>query len=578
MERHHIDFLVLAPLTIEIESLHSVFNPRTSGVEEQYGLKWWEAAVEGKSVKRLYVRYVELPRQGVLNAAVATTALITEWKPWCVASFGIAGGFLIDERLRRGDVVVPESVYYYEPAKDVPSPGATQSRGVSSDVAADLLVLSRNAALEEEREFRIVHPYLASGERKITYEHSNARLAILAVNDNILAVEMEAAGVAAAAKFCALATGSVRFLAVKGVSDAASGDAGDKNDEDRGKAAQFAALHLCDIVVRSTPLHHANTSRVIAEESRSRARSFLATFPSAFIEGDVDLLGLRRVMPPTKPKPSVIYHWNVRESELHWVDFANLLVLRRVSDLGFPIELLLNDQMIAQEQADSVRQGLASRVRAVVPRAQLNWYKNTYDTYKREIEDHAFAEGWDTAVQYEIVDIEPAQVTQYELWLKFVAWATADVSRCIIYVLRRNARLYDILRNFLSLHPFFLYRGLYTIGNIPAKDARDTVGIVEPPHYTGILAWLTRAGAAEASELARYLTLGQSDQSAVDDGSRLGRAKTELPLDPRLLARLELSDEYSRPALALLTAMCDWNATFFAKTEARPTEIERPLE
>ena len=68
---------------------------------------------------------VMLLGMGNEEAAVATTRVIQRWQPEHVLMVGIAGG--VPGKVALGDVVVTDSIYYYEPAKLKPRGERTKS-------------------------------------------------------------------------------------------------------------------------------------------------------------------------------------------------------------------------------------------------------------------------------------------------------------------------------------------------------------------------------------------------------------------------------------------------------------------
>src|SRR5437762_1379803 len=111
----HIDFLILAPLDLEIEALKEVFGEGFIRPADSPGS--CDYVIKGQS-EDLCVRILQLPRAGVLRSGVRATELLIQWKPRYVVSFGIAGGFTESGDVNLRDVVVGEGVFYYEPAKE----------------------------------------------------------------------------------------------------------------------------------------------------------------------------------------------------------------------------------------------------------------------------------------------------------------------------------------------------------------------------------------------------------------------------------------------------------------------------
>jgi nucleoside phosphorylase len=189
-----------------------------------------------------------LHSMGNLEAAHATSDLIREWNPRFVLVNGIAGG-ISRENQEFGDIVVSRSVVYYELAKIRTKDHEHRSRQFQADPSLldGILNLTGSGwrtrlpprpdgAVSDAFQPRIHIGPIASGEKVIA--------AIEAVNElkslqrDVVAIEMESAGVASAA-FSAVK--KVGFLAVRAICDFA--DAA-KNDRWQDYAAHSAASFL----------------------------------------------------------------------------------------------------------------------------------------------------------------------------------------------------------------------------------------------------------------------------------------------------------------------------------------------
>src|ERR1700722_4689305 len=124
-----VDYLILAPLDLEIRALRAAFNAETVDPRSYAdGTEYWAVTVARKHGQDpATIHIAQLKAQGVLNAAVTATRLLEEARPACIVSFGIAGGFIKtkDSDVELCDVVVADQpVIYYEPAKEGKRPEA----------------------------------------------------------------------------------------------------------------------------------------------------------------------------------------------------------------------------------------------------------------------------------------------------------------------------------------------------------------------------------------------------------------------------------------------------------------------
>lgn len=171
-------------------------------------------------------RVILMPLLGMgrVQAATATSDAITRWHPRYVILVGIAGG-VVASKVKLGDILVSDQIVDYELQKLTPTGpemrwevhradprlvGAT--RNFSSESWQGLMKTSRPIAGKPERH---IGP-IASGDKVIAF--SEVLTKYLDTWPRLIGVEMEAAGVTAAAFQAASLPG---FFMVRGVSDMA---------------------------------------------------------------------------------------------------------------------------------------------------------------------------------------------------------------------------------------------------------------------------------------------------------------------------------------------------------------------
>lgn len=197
-----------------------------------------------------------LSHMGNVESAQRTTQLIQHLQPANVFMVGIAAGFKFKVKL--GDVLVADQVFYYEEQKQKPSKNESRPRVY----AVDSLLLDRaknydetvwHELVESERpnepdnidKPRVHFAPIAAGEKVVADEAMANDLQ--RVHAKILGIEMESFGVAVAA---ANALERPRFLAIRGISDYANST---KNDDWHMYAADVAASFAVGFI-KSGPL------------------------------------------------------------------------------------------------------------------------------------------------------------------------------------------------------------------------------------------------------------------------------------------------------------------------------------
>jgi nucleoside phosphorylase len=208
------------------------------------------------SGERYTVVLVMLLKMGNDEAAVATTRLIHRWQPEFVLIVGIAGG--VPKKVDLGDVIVADSIYYYEMAKLTPRGeqqrpeyfvtsrllyGRSQAYE-ASEWKGEIDVERPTAALESSlptAHFGVI----AAGEKIIADSKTMPKL--LKANSKVIAIAMEGAGLARASLSHNPPPG---FLEIRGICDFANEE---KNDNWQPYAANAAAAFAVGLL-RSRPI------------------------------------------------------------------------------------------------------------------------------------------------------------------------------------------------------------------------------------------------------------------------------------------------------------------------------------
>lgn len=213
------DLLVVTALTKEYDAVVTALGASADGPSTRATL-----IDDGKSPWK--IRVLNLHEMGSVGAALKTAEAMRRTKPSHVVLAGICGG--IPGRSALVDVVVPESILYYEPGKVTPEglKGAYDSRRCDSESRTRISVLAKKlAGLNVLADGEI----MACGEKVIADEVTRDRL--VEAHRKLAAVDMESYGVVRAAGLR-----KVPVTVIKSVCDLSGAD---KSDDlhDRARAA-----------------------------------------------------------------------------------------------------------------------------------------------------------------------------------------------------------------------------------------------------------------------------------------------------------------------------------------------------
>jgi nucleoside phosphorylase len=244
-----VDFAIIVALRKEFEALKSYFPelaqiaPNTTSSRS-----YFRAMVPTRRGGSYRVIVTLLHSMGNLEAAHATADLIRVWNPRFILVNGIAGG-LLPEKQELGDVVISSTVVYYELAKIKEKNLERRNRQFQTDRrlldgALNLTDSAWRGRLPQRPDGKLssalrpaVHiGPIASGEKIIATIDAVRDLKSFQID--LIAIEMESAGVASAA-FSAVK--NVGFLASRAICDFADAS---KNDNWQEYAAHTAASFL----------------------------------------------------------------------------------------------------------------------------------------------------------------------------------------------------------------------------------------------------------------------------------------------------------------------------------------------
>lgn len=571
--RRWTDFLILAPLSLEIQALREALKFPLPPTGTWDHASYWSMDLRGSDERQIHIEVVQLQNQGILNTGVFSTKLILDLQPWCVVSFGIAGGFTGDD-IGIGDVLVPQEVIYYEPAKET-----RNKKSRTSNHSADSRRQSRmKPYVVDERIHRLcvgvgrasgvtgsgtlrTYP-LASGEKLISDVDAPTRQAITDINDKIFAVEMEAAGVAAAVTECASLV-ATKLLVVKGISDdagkgkrAKSRKAREVDETNRKVAAKNAANLLAETIKSACPdYEHLTPQRVERAALDKRTQHFCSAIPE-HLGHPINPIEAKRILRNTVRLPPVYYHWRILHGFFHWLDFCYLLVLRKLHDCGLPVYLLVTDDSEVTEAAKTQTRSIIDAV--FLNSANVKWYSEMTrdrDTYIGYAASQGFFGAIDDAVGEMSHDRGQTAKEQTRNWLYYIAWSAQPSRRCVVLAWDSHLHIYKQLMHVLSIDCLIVTRQTLTLGGKDGKRSEPGKSIViDPPCYGSIMTWLNSSpNPQEIMELGKYLSLGLSPNATDEDIKQLLQGRNICLDDVKRSDSLRI----------LLGTLAAWNKTYF---------------
>ncbi len=287
------DFVIVTALEEEREAMlrhlpgHRRLPPTAEDVRVYYQAEL-PVILSGGETGAYQLVVVQLLGMGRVQAATATADVIRRWQPRYVLMAGIAGG-VARKDARLGDVLISEQIVDYELQK-LTAEGA-QIRWQTYRADPRLLAASQNlgagdwqpqvqaARPGDGRPKRLIGP-VASGDKVIAFgaalEQYRQHWAAL------IGVEMEGAGVAAAAFQAAEPPG---FFMVRGVSDLADEDKGSTGVEPwRPYACDVAAAYTAALL-KSGPVPFADKAG--PQRQAGGTRTVSASHGGVAVGGDV---------------------------------------------------------------------------------------------------------------------------------------------------------------------------------------------------------------------------------------------------------------------------------------------------
>ena len=204
-----------------------------------------EVDAEDGRVPLVAVRTLE---QGQRSTMKTLENLRSAWNPAVLVIVGVGGA--IYHKLRLGDVVIADRVFYYDLRREAAD--GTHHRGEGRPVPA-AISHAMNAFFDDHGEvpdlpspsgrFEVMSGPIGSGDAVITDDQSQIRAYLRTVNEKVLAVDTESG---ALTQFCHECTPpQPDWLVVRGISDHANQE---KTEEHQPQAARNAAITLQHLI------------------------------------------------------------------------------------------------------------------------------------------------------------------------------------------------------------------------------------------------------------------------------------------------------------------------------------------
>jgi nucleoside phosphorylase len=299
-----VDIGIIVALELELKSVLAHLKDYRKVENAQVDVRSYYVGSIKTDAGLIYTVVVTMPSSmGNVTAALATKDLIDRWTPRYLLMIGIAAG-ANPESQQFGDILVSESIFYYEPAKLRPEGPEHRPRSIPGDP----LLLSRVRNLNSPNwQLGIGLPPPKQANASITSKvHigpigagekvvANAEFVghLRSLQPKLIGIEMESWGVALAAHEMVPAPG---FLAIRGICDFADSKKGDDWQQYAADAAAtwaFAFLRGSDLGTSSSQVHNAQagSGRLVslrwkaAIGQRFRIRNTESTFQTVRVAG-----------------------------------------------------------------------------------------------------------------------------------------------------------------------------------------------------------------------------------------------------------------------------------------------------
>lgn len=558
---YHVDIVVICALEIEYDALYEASKKNGDFEHKELSLPGltleYPRSFISNTSNGLSVLFAELPvNPGCGNILSATMAkeLIGLFNPWLVISFGIAGS-LDKKEFKIGDVAFARKVAYIDLRKEVEKDNSSEKELLNP--TKDILSWNTNFSVlrsffewmqgDYEKDYEVKLAYVVSSEAVVKSEESEKRKIVKSACQDAKVIEMEAYGIAEACNHTYIHSESqpVCWAAVKGISDLADKDKGQKKNKGNGKdrieeekkdskgdhqkASEHAAHFLMDFLSQKNIAENR-----LREENSYRPRPFKIQY---FHDGETSKKGtdnfLKDVSPlldqnnedkmnrikynlwqvhARNPRPPVFYHWRIAENGLHFNEMRFMQILLKLSKKGYSVNCLITDKhtdfshqkLTSQSQVNAARVNVKKLIESIFDGNKVNIFFlkelkvsqiNNY-AYKCKYNLPEFEEFYNKYIEKSASKVKLKEYNyQLKNWFKFISWYLRNEEAGI--VLYGESSHYQYLKLFSNIIPALIPTRFYEVysDNKNLKPCRFEIpAIICPPFHEQALQWLFEEG------------------------------------------------------------------------------------
>jgi nucleoside phosphorylase len=602
-EISRVDIVVICALSVEFQALSEKLT-HSPEPETDTGLGLDHFLAVGRNDLTVLVAQLPDPGAGNVTSGVVASLLIDRYDPWLMVSFGIAG--TIDSAVKQLDVVYSKSIFYIDLRKEIDDGASVLKQPVQRSSPLPLRKLA--GSLHSEK-YKIHGVEIVTSEAVIKSERSERRqLAQSAVAD-AKAVEMETFGIFQAALVDKESFSQTNrlYLAIKGISDAADlRKSDDLHERVSLNAAEFLANLLetpelealrekSGIDRRPRPLQP--FIRRPPREVLERVNSFSGIVQS-IVHSSWDRSSLQAVHMRWR-YPRIFYHWRLTGMGLHWVELKFLRVLRRLAEIGYPVQCLIADNIrpmsyarLAGDQVPAARdvtRRIVDAMLASCPESAATFYSEV-SQIEELLSEYARRAGYwhevrdmltrgDLGTLPNVPDSDTRVNLEFNEWLQYIAWRSRHEGVCIIFHYH-DRKIYTLLSWFSGLFPALVPTcDMKLAGRWGKFESPGCELFILPPNSPDIVQWLKTTADPEALKEFWHHLIDQEDltQEALTRSRRswgLSGIEKFLPQggEPSwtecFLAGTEGPPEYYKGAILLELAWL--NKEFFASFMEQP--------
>lgn len=512
-EGRSCDVAIICPLEVEWKALIDTFQIRgDSTIQDSIlGLRHLNLRLQS-GLDVLFIQ-TPFPSAGNVTSAIVTSKILLMYDPWLIISFGIAmSRNEVDAKI--GDVVYSRVVYYIGLHKDI---GRDQILLKAVPLyETEHLVLNALAkvksAIEKRRlNFQMHQADIASSEAVVKSNKAFTEHLIQKALADVTAVEMEAFGVLRATDTVKVQKQNPFAVAIKGVSDYFK-----RGQQNQPLAAANGAKVLRMFLEQSELESLRQASRVDTRPRPVRVfrrldlagvvnqvRKFLETVQPLLNDSPQDIGGLVQAHLVTK-RPRLFLHWRLTDFGLHWVELRFLRIIRQLGETGYPIELLITDELVdaAHAKLSSAQIPLArTRIETILGQMLKgvdyhSHFLSDVRSVENELRSYAEPYGFGLAEIETLFNLRSIPGGQPKLnlelwtWFAYIARLCRDEGSCIVFAWCKREDVYKLLKTFSDLVSVILTTPDLYLGGKYGKFYEPGASLfLDPLRHERIIRW-----------------------------------------------------------------------------------------